>query len=197
MTALLGLAARWLLDPKVLIALAVVAAVGVVYVKGRSDGAAPAMAKLERERGAWASERAKAAEAAADWQQLARAAEQQARNTERTWLEAARSIDRDGIQTAEKLRAAVARADAAGVGLSAQLGAVVADAARAAEAGASAADARQRQAAAEASRVLAELLGRCDGRIRTVARYADQAAAAGTACERWAQALEAAAPAAP
>jgi NADH dehydrogenase/NADH:ubiquinone oxidoreductase subunit G len=146
-------------------------------------------AKLARKEQAWAEERAQAATLTAEWQGKARQAIEERARTERTWLEAARSIDRDGIQQADKLRTAVARADAANVGLSAQLGAVVADAARAAEASASAADARERQIAAETARMLSELLGRCHGRSTAVARFADAAADAGSACERWATEL--------
>jgi hypothetical protein len=178
-----------LLSPRVLIGLAIVAGVGVAYIKGRSDGAAPVVAKLERERTAWQTERARAAELALDWEQTARAAEAKARQTETTWHAAARAIDQDGATHAETLRAAAGRADAAVVGLRAQLGAVVADAASAAEAGASAANANQRKAAAEATRVLADLLGRCHERGAARAIYADAAAAAGERCERWAEAV--------
>jgi hypothetical protein len=178
-----------LLSPRVLIGLAIVAGVGVAYVKGRSDGAAPVVAKLERERAGWQTERARAAELALDWEQTARAAEAKARQTENTWHAAARAIDQDGANHAETLRAAAGRADAAVVGLRSQLGAFVAESARSAEAGASAADAQQRAAAAEAARVLAELLARCHERGAARARYADEAAAAGERCERWGDAI--------
>lgn len=143
-------------------------------------------ATLERERAAWAQERAAAAVLRAEWEGKARKAEGQAREIEHRWLTVARAIDTDGAKHAETLRVAAGRADAAVVGLRAQLGAVVAEAARSAEAGASAADARQRAAAAEAARVLAELLAGARAGDRARSGYADAAAAAGERCERWA-----------
>lgn len=146
-------------------------------------------AQIERERAGWAEERAQAAVRYADAAASAIKAEQRERDKEKLWSDVARSIDNDGNAQAEKLRATAGRADAAVVGLRAQLGAVVADAARAAEAGASAADARQRQAAAEATGVLAELLGQCHDSSRARALYADRAATAGARCERWGDAI--------
>src|SRR4051812_11315439 len=109
MTWLLGL-----LSPRVWIGIGLSIAVGflaaLIHRDGFKAGALSVQVVLEKEP-------AQAATATAEWQAKARAADEQARNTERTWLEAARSIDRDGIQTAEKLRTAVARADLAGVGL--------------------------------------------------------------------------------
>lgn len=184
-------ALRFLLSPRVLFGLAAVMVAGALYIKGRSDGAAPVEAKLERERAGWARERQNAAQIAADWERQARAAQEREHQKERTWLAAARAIDQDGAQHAETLRAAAGRADAAVVGLRAQLGAVVAEAARAADASASAAAARERQAAAEAARVLADLLGRCHERSSARARFADAAAGAGARCERFVDALTA------
>lgn len=143
----------------------------------------------ERERAGWEREKAKAAEIALDWEQQARAADEKARNTERTWLEAARSIDRDGQAQADKLRAAVARADAANVGLHAQLGAIVAEAARNAEASADSADARVSQATATAAVVYSKLLRIAYERGAERAAFADAARQAGLACQRWASEL--------
>jgi hypothetical protein len=141
------------------------------------------------ERLAWQTERATAATTTAAWQVKARAADAKAHNTERLWLGVARSIDHDGNKTADRLRTVVARGDAVHAGLSGELAATVAGAARAASDSQGAADAQCRAAAAETTRVHAELLGECyaTGRARNL--YADQAAAAGTACERWADAL--------
>jgi hypothetical protein len=145
-----------------------------------------ARADLNAEKAERSDEKAKAATVTAEWQGIARKAEQKARDTENTWLSVARAIDQDGATHAEKLRTAVGRADAAVVGLRAQLGAVVADSARAAEAGASAADAAIRQAAAETARVSAGLLDACHTAGIARAGYAVAAGAAGERCERWA-----------
>ncbi len=183
-----------LLDPRVLIGLAISIAVafaaGWLRHSGFKAGAASVQSVLDRERRERADEKVVAAQIAADWEAKARAADARERDRERMWNDVARSIDRDGTQNADKLRAAVARASAAGLGLSAELDAARADAARASEAGASAADARQRAATAETARVFTELLGRCHERGRARASFAEQAAAAGSACERWAEALE-------
>jgi hypothetical protein len=169
---------------------AAAAAAAIGTYAGYQLGSGSVTITLERERAAWAEERAKAAVATAEWQGKANKAEAAYRNQERTWLDVARSIDSDGLQTAEKLRASSGRADAAIVGLRSQLGAVVADAARASQTCSGATDARERQAAAETTRVFADLLGSCHERGRARALYADQAAAAGASCERWAGALE-------
>jgi hypothetical protein len=186
---LLGFAPWWAW----LVGAAALAAIGAAggYKAGRYVGALD-LAHEQRDREA---EKAAAATISGEWQRKARAADARERELERMLTDIARSIDRDGFQTAEKLRAAVGRADAAAVGLSAQLGAVVADATRAAEASASAADARERQAAAEAARVLADVLRRCSARVSAVAGYADSAAAAGERCERWGDAVAADLPA--
>lgn len=166
-----------------------IAAASVAGFAGYQIGAGIVQAKLDRERAAWAEIRVTAAEAAADWERKARAADEQARNTEHTWLAAARAIDQDGAQHAEKLRADSDRAGAAVVGLRAQLGAVVAESTRVAEASASAADARERQAAGEATRMFADLLGSCHERSAARARYADAAGGAGARCQRWGESL--------
>lgn len=189
---MIGFALKWLLDPRVLLGLAIAIAVvaAVVYVEHLKRKVLTLEAQMERERGAWATERANAATITAEWQEKARAADERERDRERMWNDVARTIERDGAATAERLRGTLARANAAGLGLSVRLGAVVADAARAAEASASTADARERQAAAETTRVLADLLGRCHERGRSRAEFADRAAAAGEACQRWVETLE-------
>jgi hypothetical protein len=167
------------------------AAAALAGFSGYQVGSSIVQHRLDRERAAWAHERAAAATLAADWERKARAADARERDRERMWTDVARSIDRDGQAQAEKLRADAGRAGVAVVGLRAQLGAVVADAARAADAGADTADARQREATVAATGVLAELLERCH--VRSVARavFADAAASAGERCERWGDAIAA------
>jgi hypothetical protein len=165
------------------------AGAGIAGFLGYQVGSGIVQGRLDRERAAWAEIRVSAAQAAADWERKAREADARERDLERMRTDIARAIDHDATKQAEKLRADAGRAGAAVLGLRAQLGAVVADAARAAEAGARAADAGQREATAAATGMLAELLERCH--VRSVARavFADAAAAAGERCERWADAL--------
>lgn len=139
----------------------------------------------------WGNERAQAANETIEWQTKARAAESRERDKERMWNDIARSIDADGTKTADKLRTAVIRSDAVGVGLHSQLASIVAESARVAEASASAADARERQAAAQTTRMLANVYGECERTNRARNLFADQASDAGQACQRWAVSLEA------
>lgn len=171
----MGAIIGWLLNPRVLVALAIVAAIGAVYVKGRSDGAAPAEAKLERERAGWAQERVKAAE-------LSRQASEAARATEAAWAASAARIQAEGEQRHAQLTADADRARRAAGSLRDALD-IATHALRrgTAEAPATAAECA---AAHDAARVRADVLGSAIERAGILAAAADAAHAAGAACER-------------
>lgn len=157
------------------------------YVWGRHDGAAPAQAKLERERTAWANERTKAAERAA----AALASEIAAHNRTANELEALHDSALAARAIAERQIAAADAAASAAVRSASRLRDALAtnrlatDAAR----GNSASDGRC-QAAVQAADLLRVMLGRTDelaGRIGDAAlatsRFADESWLAGKACE--------------
>ena len=138
--------------------------------------------------GAWQRHSARAADAA-----LAEQRAEQAQQRERqlasyveAWTLAARKqqeIADDARKTAARNAAAARAAAAAAGGLRDDLAAALADAAAADAA------AGQCAATAAAARVSADVLGRAVERAGILARYADEAAAAGGACERAYRAL--------
>lgn len=182
-----------LASPRLLFGIAVVAALLGAYVKGRFDGAAPAVAKLERERAAWANERTKAAELQA--KALASEIEQFNALAERMKAQAASFAQEreNGKQQVAAAAAALAAADRSADRLRDALATnrLATDAALAA-AGATG----QCAPAAEGARVLAELLGRFDAAAGRLAGFAqassadaDAQAGAARECAAWADAV--------
>lgn len=133
--------------------------------------------------GAWQRHSARAADAALAEQraELAQQRERQLAGYVEAWTAAAKKqqeIADDARKTAARNAAAARAAAAAAGGLRDDLAAALADAAAADAA------AGQCAATAAAARVSADVLGRAVERAGILARYADDAAAAGNACER-------------
>lgn len=172
--------------------LAVAIAAGLWYVRsaGYAAGAASAQATLERERAAWANERDKASQRSA----AAMAAEIAAHNRTANELEAMHDSALAARAVAERQIAAADAAASAAVRSAGRMRDAIATNRLATDAALAAAGATGQCApATEASRVLAELLGRSDaitGRLADFARAssadADRQFGAASECARWA-----------
>jgi hypothetical protein len=154
--------------------------------------AALAIAGIERTRGASArTDAAKARQELAEYRATAaesgRLAERAQRTLEQTWRMRVEGVIQDGQQQIAAARADADRAGAAALQLQQQLTAY-----RAAVRAASAAPATTegRAPAADPLDLLADLFGRADDRAGDLARIADERGAAGTICERHADATK-------
>lgn len=152
--------------------------------------------KLDDERAKWAIQVEKAAAATQVWQAKAKAQDDAMRAKEKQITDVARALDADKGKQDEKRRRDSAAADAVVDGLLRAIDATSADAARSAAAAASSAAADVSKATAAAALVSARLLGECHRSSIERARFADEAAAAGERCERWADSIATIGPAA-
>lgn len=163
------------------------AAAGITIGAGlqqiRVSGLKADLAQVERNHAALVAEsQTRVAMAEAE----ARRIDNERADTERALRGQIDKLTQEAATNAETYKTRLAAADRAGASLRDQLATIgrALSASNRVAAGDAATIARQREAAREAARVLAELYRQSDERAGTRARYADQAAAAGLTCER-------------
>jgi hypothetical protein len=164
----------------------------LLWAMGLGLAAALATAGIERTRGASArTDAAQARQELAEYRATAaesgRLAERAQRTQEQTWRSRVDGVIQDGQQQIAAARADADRAGGAALQLQQQLAAYRA-AVRAASAAPAAAEGGP--PTADPLDLLADLFGRADTRAGDLARIADERGAAGTICERHADATE-------
>jgi hypothetical protein len=155
-----------LLNPRVWLAFGLAVLLAVVGFTSYRSGKATVRAEWNRERATLA--------------ELARKVEANARTEEQRRTEAAERIAHEADQALARARADAAAAVAAAGGLRNRIAALTAAGRTAAHSGTDAG----REAASDAIGVFANVLGQADRMAGEYAAFADQAHAAGTACQR-------------
>lgn len=180
---------------------AIAAAVSVLVLVGVLDRAVPLWAWMivvaamsvsifaerlshEKTKVAHAQVIADVATKTAEAHRLAVAAEQQVTERERALAETIESNAKEARRVQANLKADRDRADLAARGLRQQLNELTRRFGAGATPGADTVAAGQQPSAGDAIGVLADVLGRCDARAGILAAFADEAHAAGLACER-------------